>query len=280
MQLSDEYSELESDGDPDEVEEESERLFGLFPRSRLIQIAAIIIFLVVWHIVSLIIPPIFFSSPLDTAYALVDVIVSGRIIEYFQETFSAYFFGFCLAVGFGVPFGIVVGYFRSLRVALDPFISAAYATPRVTLVPLIVIWFGIGATSRIVYIFLSAVFPCIINVMQGVAYTEKDLLEVGHAYCATKSQMITKIVLPNAIPYIAVGVRLASIRSMIGVITAEMFLQAVGLGGAILRYGDVFRTDYLLALVVVVALIATTLSLGTKKIEEKVTSWRAEMRES
>ena len=114
--------------------------------------------------------------------------------------------------------------------------------------------------------------------MQGVAYTDSNLVETGRAYCVSKSQMMTKIVIPNAIPYIAVGVRLSSIRSMIGVIPAEMFLQAVGLGGALLRYGAVFRTDYLLALVVVVALIATSIALGTKKVEEHVTKWRSEMR--
>ncbi|MHA1401917.1 MAG: ABC transporter permease [Candidatus Heimdallarchaeaceae archaeon] len=244
------------------------------PKTRLMQLAVIAVLLICWQIISMIIPPIFFSNPISTGYALIDIILSGHIIEYLQETFSAYFVGFILAVGIGVPAGVVLGYFRSVRIAADPFISAAYATPRVTLIPLIVIWFGIGGLSRIIYIFLSAVFPCIINVIQGVAYTDPELLEVGHAYCASKRQMITKIVIPNAIPYIAVGVRLASIRSMIGVITAEMFLQAVGLGGAILRYGDVFRTDYLLALVVVVALIATALSLGTKKVEERVTSWR------
>ncbi|MFW9888814.1 MAG: ABC transporter permease [Candidatus Thorarchaeota archaeon] len=245
---------------------------------RWLQILGFFATLAIWQIISYIIPPIFFSSPVNTGIALVNVFVSGDILIYLQETFSAYLAGFVMAVGFGVPFGIVVGYFRTLRLTLDPVISAAYATPRVTLIPLIVIWFGIGGLSRVIYIFLSAVFPCIINVMQGVAYTDPNLLETGRAYCANKNQMITKIVIPNAIPYIAVGVRLASIRSMIGVITAEMFLQAVGLGGAILRYGHVFRTDLLLALVVVVALIATSLSIGTKKVEERVTSWRAEMR--
>lgn len=242
------------------------------------QLLVIIGTLVIWQIVSYVIPPIFFASPVNTGIALLNVVLSGDIIIYLQETFSAYLAGFVLAVGFGVPFGIVVGYFPTLRRTLDPAISAAYATPRVTLIPLIVIWFGIGGLSRVIYIFLSAVFPCIMNVMQGVAYTDPELMETGRAFCASKNQMITKIVVPNAIPYIAVGVRLASIRSMIGVITAEMFLQAVGLGGAILRYGHVFRTDLLLALVVVVALIATAISLGTKKIEERFTSWRAEMR--
>ncbi len=252
--------------------------FFRISRIRWLQFLGFLATLVVWQIISYIIPPIFFPSLIDTAVALVDVVVSGDIIIYLEETFGAYGAGFLLAIGFGVPFGIVVGYFRTLRLTLDPVISAAYATPRVTLIPLIVIWFGIGALSRIVYIFLSAVFPCIINVMQGVAYTEPGLMETGRAYCASKNQMITKIVIPNAIPYIAVGVRLASIRSMIGVITAEMFLQAVGLGGAILRYGYVFRTDYLFALVVVVALIATSLAIGTQKIEQRVTKWRAEMR--
>jgi NitT/TauT family transport system permease protein len=245
---------------------------------RILQILGFLATLVVWQIISYIIPPIFFASPGATGIALIDIFISGQIIVYLQETFSAYLAGFALAVGFGVPFGIIVGYFRTLRLTLDPVISAAYATPRVTLIPLIVIWFGIGGLSRVIYIFLSAVFPCIINVMQGVAYTDPELVETGRAYCASKNQMITKIVIPNAIPYIAVGVRLASIRSMIGVITAEMFLQAVGLGGAILRAGHVFRTDHLLALVVVVAMIATSLSVGTKKVEERITSWRAEMR--
>ena len=254
------------------------KLLKKFTRIHLYQLLGFLGTLVVWQIISLIIPPIFFASPIATGRALVDVIASGDIIIYLQETFSAYLAGFALSIGFGVPFGIIVGYFRTLRLTLDPVISAAYATPRVTLIPLIVIWFGIGGLSRIIYIFLSAVFPCIINVMQGVAYTDPNLMETGRAFCASKNQMITKIVVPNAIPYIAVGVRLASIRSMIGVITAEMFLQAVGLGGAILRYGHVFRTDLLLALVVVVALIATSLSLGTKKVEERVTQWRAEMR--
>ncbi len=247
-------------------------------RIHLYQVLGFIGLLVGWQIVSYFIPPIFFASPVNTGLALVDVIASGDIIIYLQETFSAYLAGFALAIGFGVPFGIIVGYFPTLRETLDPAISAAYATPRVTLIPLIVIWFGIGGVSRVIYIFLSAVFPCIINVMQGVAYTDPNLMETGRAFCASKNQMITKIVVPNAIPYIAVGVRLASIRSMIGVITAEMFLQAVGLGGAILRYGHVFRTDLLLALVVVVALIATSISMGTKKIEQRVTSWRPEFR--
>jgi len=246
-------------------------------RIHLFQVLGLIATLVVWQIISYFIPPIFFASPVNTGLALVDVIASGDIIIYLQETFSAYLAGFALAIGIGVPFGIIVGYFPTLRETLDPVISAAYATPRVTLIPLIVIWFGIGGLSRVIYIFLSAVFPCIISVMQGVAYTDPELMETGRAFCASKNQMITKIVVPNAIPYIAVGVRLASIRSMIGVITAEMFLQAVGLGGAILRYGHVFRTDLLLALVVVVALIATSISMGTKKIEKRVTKWRAEM---
>lgn len=235
----------------------------------------ILIILAFWQIIAYMTPPIFFSTPISTLEALFDIIRSGELTYYVSTTFQAYIVGFLLAIGVGIPFGILVGYFPSVRKAMEPYISAAYATPRVTIIPLMVIWFGIGFWSRICYIFLSSIFPCIMNVIQGVAYTNEELLETGRAFCANQRQMMMKIVIPNAIPYIAIGVRLAAVRAMIGVITAEMFLQAVGLGGAILRYGDIFRTDRLLALVVVVSLIATTLSIVSKKVEERLTLWRA-----
>ena len=90
------------------------RLLNKFTRIHLYQFLGFLATLVVWQIISLLIPPIFFASPIATGRALVDVIASGDIIIYLQETFSAYLAGFALAIGFGVPFGIIVGYFRSL----------------------------------------------------------------------------------------------------------------------------------------------------------------------
>ena len=113
---------------------------------------------------------------------------------------------------------------------MDPYVYALDATPRVALIPLLLLWFGLGPMSKIAIVFLSGVFPVLMNTFSGVRTVSASLVEVGRAYGAGEKKIFTKIILPASLPFITAGVRLAVGRALIGIITAEMFAAVTGLG--------------------------------------------------
>src|SRR5207247_4822577 len=115
--------------------------------------------------------------------------------------------GFVLAAVAGVVLGILVGWYRRVEMILGPFLNAFYATPRIAMVPLIIIWFGIGMWSKVFIVFISAFFPILVNTFGGVRAIDADLLRAARAYCASDWQIFTTLALPGSVPFILTAVR-------------------------------------------------------------------------
>lgn len=214
-------------------------------------------------------------APLTTVWsAFVELVADGSLWKHSQVSLLEFGLGFGLAVLVGVIGGMALGASQVLRNYLDPFISLLYSTPFVALSPLFIVWFGIGLASKVAVVFLYAVFPILINTSTGITATDKNLLEVGRSFCASRMQVFTRILFHAALPYIVAGLRLGVARGVVAVVVAELFGASAGLGFLILESGQTFNTPTLLAVVILLAGSGLALVELFKALERKLASWR------
>ena len=134
---------------------------------------------------------------------------SGEIWNDLYVSGIEFFWGYFLSIIFAIPFGIAIGWYKKFAYVCDPFVNAMNATPRVALLPLVIIWLGIGILSKVGIIFLGAVFPLLINTRDGVKTTPANLLTAARSFGASEWQIFKSVVLPSTVPFILTGLRLS-----------------------------------------------------------------------
>jgi len=175
------------------------------------------LFLLVWELVGntfQLINPMFMSAPSLIWKAAVQLFDSGEIWNDLRVSGTEFGWGYLLSIVVGVPFGIAIGWYKRFSYICDPFVNAMNATPRVALLPLIIIWLGIGILSKIGIIFLGAVFPLIINTRDGVKTTPVSLLSAARSFGASEWQIFRSVVVPSTVPFILTGWRSAGRSSV------------------------------------------------------------------
>ena len=170
--------------------------------------------------------------------------------------------------------GVVIGWYRRLAMVFEPFVNALYATPRVALVPLILIWFGIGMWSKVFIVFINAFFPVLINTIGGIRATDADLLRAARAFCASDWQIFKTVAIPGAVPFILTGVRQSVALGLIGVVVGEMFGGSQGIGYMVNYGGQTFQTDTVFLGVVIIALAGIVLTWLAERLEKRFSRWR------
>lgn len=248
--------------------------FSLRDQPTLIKLLSVAATLLVWEWYGRGVDPIFFSYPTAIVAALPAMIRSGELLRAINVSLPPFVIGFALAIVSGVLLGLLMGRYRLVDHLLDAQISALYSTPNVALIPLIILWFGLGEKAKIVIIFLSAFFPVIVNTYGGVRNVSKGFVEVGLVERASERQIFSKIIVPAAMPFIMTGIRLSVGRAVVGLVVAEMFTSIVGLGGSIVYYSNQFKTDKLLVVVILLALLGVTLTALARLLERHFASWK------
>src|SRR4029077_10541281 len=200
-----------------------------------ITLASITIMLVLWEIFGRRINPVFGSYPSAIAVAFWELAVSGQLWSALFESLRPFLLGYALAIVIGVPLGLLVGGFRAAEAALGIYVTAGYAMPLVALVPLLILWLGLGFAVKVAVVFLMALFPICINTWLGVVAVPKTLIEVGKSFVAPDLVILRRIVLPATLPYIMAGVRLAVGRAVVAMVIAEFFTTISGLGAVIIN---------------------------------------------
>lgn len=236
----------------------------------------LLLFLAAWQVVAVSgwVKPIFLSSPVAVVHAFVHEATSGILARDLAVSGWEFLIGFGLAIVVGVLVGVVIGWFPLVDEALDPLISAFYATPRVALVPLIIIWFGIGLASKVVLIFSVAVFPIIVNTAAGFRGVDAHLVEVSQSFGARQAQIFVNVGLPSAVPFILTGLRLGVGMALIGIAVGEAFGATAGVGYRIFIAGSVFRTDQMFVGLIILAVAGMIFSEVVRKIERRFDVWR------
>ena len=247
--------------------------------STLLGSSVILLFLISWELLFQfrLVNPLFISSPSRVVLALITIITDGSLLQNLIISGQEFVFGYGVAILIGFPIGIMLGWFKLIRAAFGPFIAAMQATPRIALMPLFIIWFGLGITSKIVIVLLSAIFPLIVNLQVAMSTIDNDLIHVARAYGASRWQVFRSIALPTTLPFLITGLRLAAGRGLLGVIVAEVFGGAAGIGYMIQYAGSTFQTDKVFAGVLVVAFTGITLDFTLDRFGRYFDRWRGEV---
>jgi ABC-type nitrate/sulfonate/bicarbonate transport system permease component len=223
------------------------------------------------------IDPLYISAPSAIATAAVDLIRDGTLIDASWASLKLFLTGFAISVAIGIPLGVLVGWYPRVSAALDPFISVLYAAPRIALIPLVLIWAGIGFTSQVIIVMLGAVFPVLINTAAGVRSLDRDLVRVARSYGARDIDIFRTLAMPSSLPFITSGLRHAQAYALIGVVVAEFFVGQEGIGKLITDAGLTFKTDVVFVGILVIAAAALILNAVLARFERAVARWRPEV---
>jgi NitT/TauT family transport system permease protein len=176
------------------------------------------------------VPRYILPAPSQVSYGLYNGFASGLYIDHLGVTLTETFMGFALGCGLAFLFGTMVALSRRLEYFLYPFIVMFQAMPKVALAPLIIVWFGLGLTSKVVNAALVAFFPLMVNTIVGLKSAEEDRILLMRSLAASKWQIFWMLQLPNAMPYIFAGLEIAMIFALIGAIVGEFVGAEKGLG--------------------------------------------------
>lgn len=265
----------------DEIPTSPRREFALYEflvrhENALLGAIAVVVALLLWEAVAAfgLVNPLFTSSPsriFETGYAM---FADGSIYPHLAISGLELVVGYGLAIIVGVPLGVMLGWYRRLDAAFDPIISALYATPRIALLPLIMIWFGIGLGSKFAIIFLSAVFPILINTISGVQTVERDYIKVAKSFGANDRQLFLTVAVPAAVPFLLTGLRLGLGHALIGIVVGEMYAAQAGIGYMISVAGATFQTDRVMFGIILIAAGGVILTNILRMVERRFDRWR------
>jgi ABC-type nitrate/sulfonate/bicarbonate transport system permease component len=221
--------------------------------------------------------PLFTSAPsriLRTGY---EMFADGSIYPHLQVSGYEFIVGYGAAILIGVPLGILMGWYGRVNAVLDPFVSALYATPRIALLPLLMIWFGIGLMSKIAIVFLGAVFPILVNTITGMRTLNADFVKVARSFGSNDWQMFMTVALPSSVPLLLTGLRLGLGHALVGIVVGEMYGATHGLGFLISTSGARFQTDKVMVGIILIAGAGVVLTELLRLIEKRFERWRPSM---
>lgn len=240
----------------------------------IIRLASVVTVFVAWELLGRQVDPIFMSWPTAIAAAAWQMIVSGELLRALLTSLQTLLAAFSIALLLGIGLGLLIGRYRRFEAATDWIVSVLYATPLVALIPLVILWFGLGFTAKVFIIAKLAIFPVLINTIAGVKNVPKHLIDVGSAFASDERQQFAKIIVPSALPYIMTGVRLAVGRAIIAMVVAEFFTAQSGLGALIIRYGSRYDTASMFVPVFVLMLLGVSLTALAKRAERWFAPWK------
>jgi ABC-type nitrate/sulfonate/bicarbonate transport system permease component len=243
----------------------------------MITVASVAVLLIVWEIFGRRINPVFGSYPSAIAEAFWELVVTGQLWSALYESLRPFVIGYALAIIVGVPLGLFIGGFRAAEAALGLYITAGYAMPLVALVPLLILWLGLGFAVKVAVIFLMSLFPICINTWLGVTAVPKTLIEVGKSFVAPDTVILRRIILPATLPYIMAGIRLAVGRAVVGMVIAEFFTTISGLGAVIINSANNFDTATMFVPIIILMVMAIGLNWLIGFVERWVAPWQAEI---
>ena len=236
-----------------------------------VSVASVIVLLVIWELIcrSGVVSSLFLPSPTDILSALWLMLTGGEI----STSLAASMYRIALGFVLGSVIGLAVGLFTGTSALIDrigsPIVNALYPIPKIALLPLFILWLGIGELSKVTIIALGVFFP----VYSGVKNVDPLLIKVAVSFNATRWMTLKKVVLPAALPMIFAGLRLAAGTSLLLLVAAEMIAAQEGIGALILHYGDLMITDRLMAGVIVLSLLGLVFNLLLQWAENRAIPW-------
>ena len=249
----------------------------------LLKISSVLGGLIVWHLLATVVinDSTLLVSPIvvvRTAYEM--LFINGELYPHLFASAWIFLYGFVLAIVVGVPLGFVMALSVVIRDYVNPWMATLYTTPRIAFAPVLLLWFGIGAGSKVAIVFLGCVFPILINSYYGMRVVNRDYVELARSFRIGRAALFFKILLPASVPFILAGIRLAIGRGLTGVAIAEWFGATEGLGYLIFFAGQTLNIPILFVGVAVFAVLGIIGFEIVRWIENYATPWRKEVQGS
>lgn len=237
-------------------------------RSPLLGTAGVAIVLVIWQLCTGLglVDVTFSSSPTRIAVTEVHLFATGQILPPLAATGWELLWGLLITFIAGVPIGLILGRSRILHDMTEPLVNVLYSVPYVMFLPIIIFWFGLDSTSRVLVIVWAGILPLVINITTGVRNLNSDYTRVATVFCTPRTRFFTSVALPATLPYILAGVRLAVGRALVGAMVAELFLASQGLGYFVQNQTSNFNMDSAMAGIVILAVVALLLNWAVRAL--------------
>lgn len=241
---------------------------------------SVIFFFLIWEaMLTWVVPfnPLFISKPSLIGVGFLAMIENGRLVSDIYVSASPFFIGFLAAIVVGVVLGVAMGWRARVGYALDPLMTALYASPLVAIAPLVIIFFGVGVTGKAILIFVLCVFPFMFNAYAGVKSVDPLLINVVRSLGGKEKDLYLKVIVPSVLPYLVAGARYAIGRGLVGVIVGEFFAATSGIGYSIAWFGDMYELDRMFVCILAMMAIAVVFTEGIRWAERSAFPWREGM---
>jgi ABC-type nitrate/sulfonate/bicarbonate transport system permease component len=229
-------------------------------------------FLLLWQIGGHLTNPMFFAPVSEVVTEFWQQIVdpSHTLLNGFLETLAVLAPGFLIAAVLGIALGVLMGRSNLAFAIFDPYVIIFYNTPRVALIPVLLLWLGVGDTLKIVIVVLAAIFPISVNVTAGIRDISGQFTEPARSMNATEGQLLRKVILPATLPYVMAGLKLGLGRALTTVIVAEFFVSLSGLGGILHAASSTYQMARMFAPTLILAAMGIAIDALLTYVERRV----------
>ena len=255
-----------------------------FSRQLTLSAATLLVLLALWWGVAALqlISPLFLPPPTQVLQKLITIagsqgFMDATLWQHLAASLTRILVALLAAVGLGIPVGIAMGLSPTIRGILDPLIELYRPVPPLAYLPLMVIWFGIGETSKILLIYLAIFAPVAMSALAGVKSAQQVRIRAAQALGASRLQVLWLVILPGALPEILTGLRIGLGVGWSTLVAAELIAATRGLGFMVQSAGEFLATDVVLAGIAVIAVIAFVLELGLRALQRRLTPWHGEI---
>jgi NitT/TauT family transport system permease protein len=240
-----------------------------------LRVGLFVVVLGAWEFASgTIISSFWVSSPTQIFLAFIEMMKSGALPRAVFATTLVAAAGFALGILIGIGLGVLFGINRVVARVLDPYLTGLYSLPRVALVPLFILWFGLGFEMKVIFTALLVFFPIFMNTLAGIRDVDDDLIDVIRVMGASRRDTILKVLVPSALAWVFAGLRISVPFALIGAVVAEMFSSSQGLGYVISNTANQFDTAGLFAALAVTTLLGLALDWLVALVERRVLRWQ------
>ncbi len=237
---------------------------------------AFAVIIALWEAASLsrLLPALYMPAPHEVIAALRDLVASGKLAAHIAASLQRVAIGWLIGTLAGLTVGFLMGVFTLARSVGMPVVAALFPIPKIALLPLLILWFGIGEPSKYATIALGVFFPTVVAAFSAVDNVPRNLIRMAQSFGLSVPAIIAKVVFPGALPGILAGFRISSSIALILLVSAEMIGTQVGIGAFILGAGNLMQTDQLVAGVVLLSLLGLGISALLSMAEKILLRWR------
>ena len=252
--------------------------FSMETKERLLSIVSPVALLVLWQILSWVgaLDPRFVPSPIGIGAAAYGLLLDGELMHHIWISLLRVAAGFVVGAIPGMAIGLAMGISRWARAAIDPVVAALFPIPKISLLPLIMLYLGIGEASKVALVALAVIFLVLINAMAGVLAIDPIYFDVAKNYGASRRKLWTRIVIPGALPMIFVGMRLGIGVAFIVIVAAEFVAARSGIGYLIWTSWEVMRIENMFVGIIVITVLGVLSTFLLRELERLVIPWRKE----